>query len=83
MFQTISISLHWSQKTLAFLSFHIHHMAMPGKASQMVLMMGFLKALGHHSLMVWEGWPQILLLRLNFIAPLSQIAVAKGKLSSK
>ena len=50
--QTVSMSLCWSLKIRAFRSFHIHHMAIPGKASHIVLIMGFLKDFGHQFLRV-------------------------------
>ena len=55
IFQTFSMLLLLSLNILPFLSFHRHHMVMPGKAFQVVLMILFLKDLGFHSVKVLAG----------------------------
>ena len=55
VYQTFSMFFLLSLKILPFLSFHRHHMVMPGKAFQIVLMIMFLKDLGFHSTKVLAG----------------------------
>ena len=48
VYQTFSMLLLLSLNILPFLSFHRHHMVIPGKAFQIVLMILFLKDFGFH-----------------------------------
>ena len=82
-FQTSSGLEQLSRKMRPFLSFQMHHMIIPGKAFQIVLMILFLNVFWFHSTRVLAGWPLCLSLLLKPTAPLSQMAAANGKLSRR